>query len=115
MPLDRARAEEEPAADLGVREPVAGEPGDLPLLGRQLVARLGRPLADLLAGRRQLAPSALGEGFHADRDEQVVGRSQLLPGVDAAILPPQPLAVEQVRPSQLGASCVRPSRSIPSR
>ena len=41
VPLDGARAEEQARADLGVREPVAGELGDLALLGGQLVARLG--------------------------------------------------------------------------
>ena len=36
VPLDRARAEEELGADLGIREPVAGEPGDLLLLRSEL-------------------------------------------------------------------------------
>src|SRR5262249_27313363 len=32
VPLHRARAEKQPGPDLGIREPVAGELGDLPLL-----------------------------------------------------------------------------------
>src|SRR5580765_3942865 len=37
MPFDRARAEEELRADLRVGVPIAGEPGDVLLLRRQLV------------------------------------------------------------------------------
>ena len=49
---------------------------------------------------------ALGERLHADRRELVVGGAELHAGVDAAILPAQPLAVEQVGAGELGAqSC----------
>src|SRR2546430_14707757 len=47
--LDRAWTDEQPGADLGVREAVAGEPRDLPLLSRELVVRFHRALADFLA------------------------------------------------------------------
>ena len=53
--LDGARADEQLGADLRVREPVAGEPGDLRLLGGELVARLDGALAHGLAGGQQLA------------------------------------------------------------
>src|SRR5690242_19354569 len=54
MPFDRARAQEQLGADLGVRAPIAGEARDLLLLRRELVARVVAALADLLAGREQL-------------------------------------------------------------
>jgi hypothetical protein len=41
MPLDRAGAEEQLRPDLGVGQAVPGEPGDLLLLGRDLVAAEG--------------------------------------------------------------------------
>src|SRR2546428_4498334 len=47
--LDRARTDEQPGADLRVGESVAGEPRDLPLLSRELVARFNRAFADSLA------------------------------------------------------------------
>ena len=48
--LDGPRTDEHPSADLDVRQPVAGEPRDLPLLGGELVARLDGALANRLAG-----------------------------------------------------------------
>ncbi len=45
MPLDRARAEEQPGADLRIRTPVTGEPGYLRLLRGELTGRLGRARA----------------------------------------------------------------------
>src|SRR5580704_11441911 len=75
VPLDRARADEQLRADLRVRQAVAGQPGDLLLLRRELVARVGASLAHLLARREELAAGALGERLHPDRGEQVVGRT----------------------------------------
>ena len=103
VPLHGPRAEEQPRADLRVRQPVAGQPRDLPLLRGQLVARLGRPLADRLAGGLQLTAGALGERLHADRRELVVRRPELRARVHAAILPAQPFAVEQVSAGELRA------------
>ena len=77
VPLHRAPAEEKPRADLGVREAIAGQFGDLPLLRRQLVARVDGPLADGLARRQQLAASAFGERLHADRGEVVESDAEL--------------------------------------
>src|SRR5215472_19135176 len=73
VPLDRARADEQLRADLRVRKAVAGEPGDLLLLRRELLPRAGTALAYPLARRQQLAVGALGERLHADRVEQAVG------------------------------------------
>src|SRR5215207_10667099 len=47
VPLDRAGAEEELGADLRVRPTVAREPGDVLLLGSELVARVVAALAHL--------------------------------------------------------------------
>lgn len=52
MPLDRARAEEEPRGDLRVRQPIAGELGGLSLLRSEIVARLNRTGANDLARRQ---------------------------------------------------------------
>ena len=45
-----------------------------PLLGGQVVARLGGPLAHFLARRLQLAPCAFGECLHPDRRRTGRGR-----------------------------------------
>ena len=58
----------------GFVRPSRGEPGDLLLLRRELVARLGAALAHLLARRQQLAAGALGERLHADRRRTSRGR-----------------------------------------
>ena len=53
-------------ADLRVRQPVAGQPGDLRLLGREHVARLvGAPARGLTRGQ-ELAAGALGERLGPD-------------------------------------------------
>src|ERR671910_463941 len=46
MPFDRAGADEETGPDLRVGQSVTGEAGDLLLLRRELVARLGGALSD---------------------------------------------------------------------
>src|SRR5215468_8949691 len=97
VPLDGARADQQLRADLRVRQALAGEPGDLLLLRRELLACPGAALPRLLACRQQLAAGALGERLHADRVEQVVGGAQLLAPVDAPALAAQPLPVEQMR------------------
>src|SRR5512132_675342 len=74
VPLDRARTEEELGTDLRVGEPVAGEPGDLLLLRRELLAPLERALAPLRPGGDQLALGARGERHHPDLREQLLGR-----------------------------------------
>ena len=59
--FDGAGADEQLRADLGVRVAVGGQPRDLRLLGGEVVARLGGPLAHGLAGGQQLATGAFGE------------------------------------------------------
>lgn len=102
MPFDCARAEEQPRADVRVRNTLAGESRDLPLLGCQIVPRLHGSLADLLARRKKLCMRAIRERLHPDRDEHLVSRAQLLARVDSATLAAQPLAVEQVPTRELG-------------
>jgi hypothetical protein len=63
MPLDRARAEEKLGADLRIRTPVTGEPGDLCLLRSELIPCLDGLLAHRLAGGLQFAASAFGEAL----------------------------------------------------
>src|SRR3712207_9530813 len=46
---------------------------------------------------------ALGEGLDTHRAERLVGGPQLGAGVDAAPLPPQPLAVEQLGAGEFDA------------
>ncbi len=103
VPLDRPRTDVERGADLRVREPVRDEPGDVRLLGRQLLGRLDRPLAHRLPGGQQLPAGAIGERVGAHRRQRLVGGPQLRPGVGASTFPPQPFAVEQLRAGELDA------------
>ncbi len=114
-PLDRFRTDEELSPDLGVREPVPSEPGDLFLLRGELVARLGAALADLLAGRHQLAAGAFGERLHPRRVEQLVGGAEPLTGIHPMALPAKPLPVEQMCTGELGAHSCLARCSIASR
>ena len=100
----------------GLVRPVGGQPGDLRLLGGEVVARLDSPPAHGLAGRGQLAAGALGERLRADAAERLVRPAELPARVDAPLLAPQPLAVEQLRARDVDERCgCAPSRSIASR
>src|SRR6516162_1936024 len=57
--LDGARADEQPGADLRVGQAVAGQAGDLGLLGGERVTRFNSALAGGLAGGGQLAAGPL--------------------------------------------------------
>jgi hypothetical protein len=94
-------ADEEPGADLGVREPVARQPGDLCFLGGQLVASLDGALAGGHASGPQLAARPLRERLRADPLEHAVSRAQLLARVAAAALPAQPFPVQQMGAGEL--------------
>src|SRR5581483_7746500 len=59
--LDRARADEQLGADLRVGVSVAGQPRDLELLGREVVARVRGDPPHGLAGGEELAAGTLGE------------------------------------------------------
>ena len=72
------------------------------LLRRELGASVLPPLAHLLTCGEQLPPGPLGERLGADRDEDVVGRAQLLTSIDTAALASQPLAVQQVSAGEVG-------------
>src|SRR5206468_3471495 len=76
---------------------VASELRDVPLLRGELVVRLDGALAHPLAGGLQFDAGTLGECFHADRGEQVVGGAELRARIGTPALAAQPLAVEQVR------------------
>src|SRR5690349_4223793 len=104
MPLDGARAEEEPGGDLGVREVLADETGDLGLLGGELSGGVERASWDERAGGRQLARGAWGERFGTHCRDHLVGGSQLLGRVLAALFATQAFAVEQVGASDFSAS-----------
>jgi hypothetical protein len=94
--LTRARADEQPGADLRVRQPIARQPGDLHLLRGELIARLDSALARRLAGGLQLVPGPLGEGLHAHQAVQLMSDAQLLAGVQAPTLAAQPFTVERM-------------------
>jgi NADP-dependent 3-hydroxy acid dehydrogenase YdfG len=113
MPFDRARAEEELGADLGVGLPVAGARRDLRLLRGEVPVGLPGALAHGLAGGEQLAAGALREPVGPDRPQRSVCAAELLAGVDPAVLAAQPLPVEQVRAGQIDAGA-RPAQ-VPDR
>ena len=87
----------------GFVRPSAAALRDLQLLRGQVVERLDRALAHRLPGGEQLATRALGEDLHADLGQQRVRGAELLAGVDAAVLAPQPLAVDQHRAAERDA------------
>src|SRR5438309_11436415 len=94
--LDGAPAYEQPRADLGVGEAVAGEPGDLGLLGGEPAAGLDGAFAGGLARGPQLVFGTLREPFGAHRVEHLERGAQLLASVHAPALASQPFAVEEV-------------------
>jgi hypothetical protein len=71
--LDGARAHEQLRGDLDVGRALRDKFCDLGLLGRQIVGRVGRPLARTLSRRTQLDPCAFGERLTAELREEVVG------------------------------------------
>ena len=85
MPLDRPRAEEEPSSDLRVRQTVARKPGDLRLLGRELVAPLDGAPAHLRTGGEQLAAGALSEPTGSNAIEELVGGTEFVAGVHSPV------------------------------
>src|SRR5262249_37226596 len=54
-------------------------------------------LADLLAGRQELAACSFGETFRSHLDEEVVGGAKLLASVNSSTAAAKPLPVEQMR------------------
>src|SRR4051812_39624356 len=101
MPLDRARAQEEPAGDLGIRVALSRQLRDLDLLRCQLVAGLRSAFAHRRAGRFELSAGTLRERAHADRRQHAMRRPEVLAGIDAPAFAAQPFAVEQMGAGQL--------------
>src|SRR3954468_23084627 len=95
--VDSAGTDEQLRGDFLVRSSVSREVGDLCFLRCQVVECLDGPFARVLAGGLELDPGALGERFHAELGEQLVGGAQLLARVEPAALAAQPLAVKQTR------------------
>jgi hypothetical protein len=87
---------------------IGGQPRDLRLLGREVVARLGGPPGHHLAGRGQLATGVLGERLSADAAERLVRPVELVARVDGPLLAPQPLAVEQLRTRDVDEDAAAP-------
>jgi hypothetical protein len=99
--LNRARTNEQPRADQGVGQPVAGQSGDQRFLRFEQAEGDRCASARCLAGGRQLAAGPLGEPLCTKPVEKLVGGAQLVAGVDSTVLAAQPLAVHQLGPSQV--------------
>ena len=118
MPFDGARAEEEPAADLSIREPLLHELRDLQLLTRELRSKaldVPAPFADpVVADSSRRARSANALETHGL--ERVVRDLQLIAGVALSPSATQPFAIEQMGPSvaRPGAASCRDARSTAS-
>src|SRR6185437_17171855 len=98
---DGARADEKACADLGVREPVAGKPRDLRLLGGELVPGFVGALSHCFACRQQLATRARRKRLSAHRGERIPGGAELVASVNSPSVPSEPFAVEKVSTGQL--------------
>jgi hypothetical protein len=70
--LGCARADEQAVSDLGIRQPVPGQPRYLGLLSSQLGSGFDGALAEGLPGSLQFAACPLGERRDAHRGEHVM-------------------------------------------
>src|SRR4029077_8696013 len=99
MPLDCARAQEQAAADLPIRETVFDELRDLLLLSSELQRRgIDVPARSSPRGRRQLTTCALGKGTNSHLAHRIMRDLQLIARVPSSISAAQPFAVEEVGP-----------------
>ena len=106
VPLDRAWTQEQPRANLRIRQTFADEADYLKLLWRERVAGFDASLAYRFASRQQLAPRSLGERTYASVVEGRMCLAKLLAGVQAPTGTTQPLAVDQACAADLGGkSC----------
>ena len=96
VPFDGAGADEQLRGDLGVGAPVPCQPDDVLLLRGELALGVHLAFAGLLASGEQFPAGAFGEGLCADVREKAVGGVELPAGVEAAVLPAQPFAIEEV-------------------
>lgn len=84
--------------DVLVRQPLAGELGDLPFHGGEVQQGGHVTLAGGLAGGAQLLGGAGGQGAGAQIFERLESGPQVGTGVDASLCPAQPLPVREVGP-----------------
>src|SRR6476646_3024283 len=77
MPLDGAGTEKQTGADLGIRQTLLYQPGDLGFLCGERSGRCGRPFADPLSSRKELSTSSLREGRYRHLLEHVVRTAEL--------------------------------------
>ena len=101
MPLHRPGTDVQDRADLRVGVPLRSQPGDVGLLSGELTSGHPRALAHCLPGGQEFPAGPLGEPLDAHGDQCLVGGPQLGARVDAATLPPQPLAVEELCSGEL--------------
>src|SRR6185503_1614684 len=80
---------------LRVGETVSGKPGDIRLLRCEHLARVVGALPRGLTRGEELVAGTLGKSGGPDIAERLVGRSELLTGVRAAVLATQPFAVHE--------------------
>jgi len=100
--LDRGRADEQLRRGLTVGVTLDDQPGDLGFLRRQRQGRFRSSGSRMAAGGLELGPGPLGEALGAHAGERVGGGAELVAGLPAAALAPQPLPVDQVAPRQVG-------------
>lgn len=106
VPLDGSRAEVQCSGDLGAGEPFRSEPGDVGFLGCQVSVCLYRTFAYRLPTCCEFVSRAISECLNSHRDQRLVGRSQLGPGIGPAAFPAQPFAVEELRAGELDPDLV---------
>jgi hypothetical protein len=107
--FDGARAHEQLGRDLGVRQAVSSQPGNLGLPGGELGGDPGGPLPDALACGTQLARGSFRESVGTHACKHLVCGAQLLAGVDAPVCAAQPLTVEQMSAPEFPAQAGRPA------
>jgi pimeloyl-ACP methyl ester carboxylesterase len=100
--LDGSGADEQAGADLGIGEPLNGQPGDARLLRRELPGYFRCTLAHCLSGGQQLPAGAFGETRHPHCAQQFVRGPELLAGICTAVLAAQPFAVQQTGTGVVG-------------
>src|SRR5215467_8319310 len=103
MPFHGARADEQLRRYLRVRQPIARQSGDLGFLGGEVVHRVRPALTNGFAGGQEFVTGTFGERLESHVVELLMGDPQLLAGVDATALAPEPFAVHEVRTGGLYA------------
>src|ERR1700736_2721996 len=100
--LDCPCADEQTGTDLWIGQAVARHARNLSLLRRELLIGTGhRAFAGRFTRGADLPPGPLRESLHPHRLQHFVGDAKLCSRVDAATLPAQPFAVQEVRASEV--------------